>query len=105
MLVEPDRHLWTQPPDESIGDQALGLGKRSRPRVERAGQPLPPEWHVAIQVDAMRVPPRLRDQPVGVQHGNNPESEASRRCTFQLPRDRNAGGLVAVNASNDELAS
>src|SRR5256885_3754814 len=103
MLVEPDRDPRTDPPDQAVGDPALRLGEWSGAREEDAAERPPAPGKVAIEVDPVRVVAAVGGGAVRVQVGDDPEVELARRQPVGEPvGDRDPGGLVAVDATDDE---
>src|SRR5690242_15298051 len=98
--MEPDRYLGMQPPDQPISDPAFGLGQGVRPGVEEATQWTPAPGEVAVQINAMSVPPRASEQPIRVKHRDDPEIDPQRRGLLELPRNRDARRLVAMDAAD-----
>ena len=102
--MEPDRDLRMQPLDQPKGDPALGLGQRGWPGIEEATEWTPAPGEIAVQINAMRVPARASDQPIRVDHWDDPEIDAGRRGLLELPRDRDACSFVSVDAADHEFA-
>ncbi len=50
----------------------------------------------------MSVPACVRGSPVGVDDRNDPKIDAARRAALEALRDRDSGGLVAVDAADHE---
>jgi hypothetical protein len=103
-LMEPDRDVGFDPPDETHGDPRLGLGCGAAPRVVPVLRPRPPSVReVAVQVDAASVLSRVSGPAVRVQGGQDPQIEEVPRPTPpQSVGDPNAGALVTVDAPDDQ---
>src|SRR5262249_15605834 len=105
VLVEPDRDLRPRAPDQPDGDPALRLGQWPYPRVEEAGQALPPPGKVAIEIDAAVVAAGVGGDAVRVEVGDDPEVCFTRWCDMgESAGDRDPCWLVAVDAADDEDA-
>src|SRR5204862_6460837 len=57
----------------------------------------------AVEIDAVGVLARACGDAVGIEVGHDPELDAGdRRAALERPRDADTGGLVAVDAPDDE---
>src|SRR5207245_2510415 len=103
VLVEPDRDRGTQLQKEAVRNPALRLRQSVRTRVVDATERAPAEREVAVQVDAVRVAAGSRDDAVRVEARYDPEIDAGRRTLCgEAVGDRDAGRLVAVDATDDD---
>ncbi len=96
-LVIVDRQRGTLAQDQRADRAGLGLG----PRLGSGAGPV--LGRVAVEVDAVRVGPRVVGEAVGVEVLDEQQLAARRRDrALQRLDDAAAGGLIAVDLADDE---
>src|SRR5437016_4548339 len=71
-------------------------------RCEDTSERPPTPGEVAVQIDAVCVLAPVGDVSVRVENGDDPEVDVVRRSVLETAGDRDSGGLVAVDAADDE---
>src|SRR3954447_25994815 len=108
-LVVVDRHVGADPLDQVPDRAGLGLGERLRASVVAASRRggVPAAGEVAVEVYPVRVAPRVRRHPVGVDAVDGPEIDvADPGPGSAQPADHPEPGLLVTvdHADHERLA-